>query len=162
MDRHPIPPERRRRFEAIIRIVDMFAYVVVFGSGVYAIAATPTTVVDELAGAEWLIPMWATLLLGGGVVGFAGRLSRRWMLEVPSTWLSFAGILIYFVVLGRFAFTSITATTAALMLLVALAFIVRRWAELQIFAIDPDQSDFRSRMAEALRRRTQDFPHRHR
>lgn len=161
MDRRPVPPERRRRFEAIIRIIDLVVYAAVAVGGVYALVGTPATVVDELRGALWLVVVWAGLLCVGGTVGFLGRLTRFWMLEVPATVLAFFGVLIYVVVIGRFAFTSITAAVAALLILVAMGMLARRWAELQIFATDPDAHDFRHRMAEALRRRTQDFPHRH-
>ncbi len=161
MDRHPIPPERRHRFEAVIRVIDLIVYAAVFIGGVYALIGTPATVADELRGAMWLVAVWAGLLCLGGLVGFVGRLSRFWMMEVPATVLAFFGILIYVVVLGRFAFTSITAAVAALLIVVAMGLVARRWAELQIFATDPDAHDFRSRMAEALRRRTQDFPRRH-
>lgn len=161
MDRHPIPTERRRRLEAGIRVIDMLIYFAVFVGGLYALFATPQTVIDELAGSMWLVAVWAGLLCLGGAVGFIGRLTRYWMFEMPSTWLVFAGILIYFVVLGRFTFTSVTAAVAALLVLVAMCAVARRWVELQIFATEPGKHDFRYRMAEALRRRTQDFPHRH-
>lgn len=160
MDRYPVPEERRRRFETGIRLIDLIVYAAVFGGGVYALIATPATVAAELHGAMWLIGVWSGLLCLGGAVGFVGRLTRFWMIEVPATVLAFAGILIYLVVLGRFAFTSVTAAVAALLVLVAMAMIARRWAELQIFATDPDRHDFRFRMAEALRRRTQNFPRR--
>lgn len=161
MDRHPVETPRRRRFEAVIRIIDLIVYAAVFAGGIYAITGTPKTVVDELAGAELLIWLWAGLLLAGGVVGFVGRFTRYWFLEVPATVLGFAGILIYLVVLGRSAFSSVTAAVATTFVLVALGMLARRWAELQIFATDPDATDFRSRMADALRRRTSNFVHRH-
>lgn len=160
MDRFPIPEERRHRFEAVIRIIDLIVYAAVGSGGVYALVATPATVAAELYGAMWLVGVWSALLCLGGLVGFIGRFSRFWMLEVPATVLAFFGILIYVVVLGRFAFTSITAAVAALLAVVAMGLVARRWAELQIFATDPGRHDFRSRMAEALRRRTQDFPRR--
>lgn len=160
MDRYPIPAERRRRFEGIIRGIDLVVYAAVFIGGLYALYATPATVSAELEGALWLVALWAGLLCSGGLVGFVGRLTRHWMLEAPATVLAFAGILIYVVVLGRFAFTSVTAAVAALLILVAMGMIARRWAELQIFATDPGRHDFRSRMAEVLRRRTANFPHR--
>ena len=161
MDRHPVEMPRRRRFEAVIRVIDLIVYAAVFASGIYAITGTPKTVADELVGAEWLIWLWAGLLLAGGAVGFVGRLTRYWFLEVPATVLAFAGILIYLVVLGRFAFSYVTAAVATTLVLVALGMVTRRWAELQIFATDPDATDFRSRMADALRRRTSNFVHRH-
>lgn len=162
MDRHPIPPERRRRYEALIRWIDLVAYLVVFIGGLYALYATPETITDELQGVMWLVGVWAAMLFTGGAVGFAGRLTRYWMLEVPATVIAFFGVVIYVVVLGRFAFTSVTAAVAALLIVVAGLMMARRWAELQIFATDPDAHDFRQRMAEIVRRRTQDFPHRHR
>ncbi|NLP82578.1 hypothetical protein HF576_01830 [Microbacterium sp. CFH 90308] len=161
MDKYPVPTTRRRRFEAIIRIIDLVVYAAVFAGGVYALTATPATVVDELDSAPWLVGVWAFLLLAGGGVGFTGRLLRRWMVEVPATVLAAFGILIYFVVLGRFAFASITSSVAVALVLVAMGLMIRRWAELQIFATDPDHNDFRSRMAEALRRKTPNFVQRH-
>lgn len=160
MDRTPVPPERRRRFEAIIRMIDLTVYLAVFVGGVYALTATPSVVTNDLDDQFWLVIVWSALLCLGGLVGFAGRLTRFWMLEAPATVLAFFGIAIYVVVLGRYAFTSVTAAVAALLIIVAGGMVARRWAELQIFASDPDRHDFRTRMAEALRRRTQDFPRR--
>lgn len=159
-DFEKVPKRRRRILEAIIRIIDLIVYVAVFTGGLYAIAATPASVVDELEGSEWMIPLWGALLLVGGLGGFLGRLTRYWFLEVPSTTLAFSGILIYFVVLGRFAFTSITAVVATTLVLVAMAAMVHRWAELQIFASEPGEDDFRSRVARIFRRRTQNYVHR--
>lgn len=156
MDRRPIEPARRKRFEAFIRIIDLIAYAAVFAGGIYALVATPITVFDELAGTG-LIYLWAGLLLLGGAAGFVGRLTRFWFPEMPATVLAFAGILIYFVVLGRYTFTSITAAVAATLVLVSMLVMARRWAELQIFATDPAAKDFRTRLADALRRRTQNF-----
>jgi hypothetical protein len=152
MDRYPIPASRRHRFEVVIRVIDLVVYSAVTVGGVYALIGTPASVVDELRGAEWLIIVWAFLLLVGGFVGLIGRALRRWMIEVPATVL---------VILGRFALASITSTVATVLVLVAAGVMLRRWAELQIFSTDPDHEDFRSRVADALRRRTPNFAHRH-
>lgn len=154
----PVPAARRRRFEAVIRVIDVVVYAAVLVGGVYALIGPPQSIVDELVGAEWLIVVWAVLLITGGAVGFVGRLCRWWMVETPATVLAFAGILIYLVVLGRFTFTSITAAVATTLILVALGMTARRWAELQIFATDPAGTEFKVRLANALRRRTTDFP----
>ena len=161
MDRYPVSQRRRRAYEAIIRVIDLATYFAVFLGGIYAIVGTPASIADELVGWEWLIGLWSALLIIGGGVGFIGRLSRRWMVEVPATVLAFFGIVIYVAVLGRFAFTSITAVVALLLIIVAALVMLRRWAELQIFSTDPQHPDFRSRVAEALRRRTNDFVQRH-
>lgn len=161
MERLPIPPRIRHRYEAIIRVIDLITYFAVFVGGVYALVGTPNSVVDELAGWEWVIVLWAFLLLLGGSAGFWGRLTRWWMVEVPATVLAFFGIAIYFLVLGRFAFASITSAVAVSLVAVAMLVMVRRYAELQIFATEPG-TDFRTRVAAALRRRTADVVRRHR
>ncbi|QHF24092.1 hypothetical protein GTU73_08765 [Rathayibacter sp. VKM Ac-2804] len=155
MDRYPIPDEKRRRLESFIRIIDMVIYLAIVAGGVYALFFTPTTVQVELAGWEWLIGVWSLLLLIGGGVGFIGRLTRYWVLEVPAAPAAVFGILIYLVILGRTAFTSITAAVATTLVFVAMLVMIRRYVELQIFASDPTHLDFQSRVAEALRRRTQ-------
>lgn len=160
MDRRPVPPEVRHRYERVIRWIDLITYLLVVGGGVYALVATPNSIVDELVGWEWVIGLWAGMLLLGGSAGFLGRITRRWMVEVPATVLSAFGILIYFVVLGRFAFASITSAVAVALVGVAMLVMARRYAELQIFASEPG-TDFRTRAAEALHRRTADFVRRH-
>lgn len=157
MDRRPVEVSRRLRYEAFIRILDLIAYAAVIAGGCFAVIGTPGTIAAELAGFEWLVYLWASLMLGGGAAGFLGRLLRYWFPEAPATWLGFFGWLIYFVVLGRHAFTSIGAAVATCAVLVAMVLLVRRWAELQIFATDPDAHDLRTRVADALRRRTQNF-----
>ncbi len=161
MDRRPVETARRHRYESLIRVIDLIAYATVLIIGVYAMFFTPPSVYGELAGVKWLVWLWSGLLLAGGIVGFVGRSARYWFLEVPSTVLAFTGLLIYFVVLGRFAFSSVGAAVAAGCALVSVLLMARRWAELQIFATDPDATDFKTRMADALRRRTSDFVHRH-
>ena len=161
MDRRPVPAKVRQLWESVIRYIDLVTYIAVFIGGVYAIVGTPNSIVDELIGWEWVIGLWAALLLSGGAVGYAGRLTRWWMLEAPATVLSFFGIVIYFIVLGRFAFTSITSAVAVTLVCVAMLVMVRRYAELQIFASEPN-TDLRHRLAEMLQRRTQNFPRRHR
>jgi hypothetical protein len=155
MDRFPVSAEKRRRLEALIRVIDMIIYLAIIAGGVYALFYTPASVQTELAGWDWLIGVWASLLLAGGVLGFLGRLTRYWVLEVPATPAGVFGILIYLVILGRTAFTSVTAAVATTLVFVAMAVLVRRYVELQIFASDPSNKDFQTRLAEMLRRRTQ-------
>lgn len=148
---------RRERFEGVVRIVDLVIYAITVACGFYAVLATPMSVVDVLTGAEWLVGLWAALLLVGGTVGFIGRLSRYWMVEIPGTVLAFAGMMIYFVMLGRFAFTSITASVASGMVLATSLVMFRRWIELQIFSSEPGDGSLGVRLAFALRRRTTNF-----
>lgn len=161
MERFPIPTHRRRLYEGAIRVLDLIVYVLVFAGGLYALWATPQSVVDEFVGWEWLIGVWAGFLLAGGLVGFAGRAARFWMIETPATIASFFGVLIYLIVLGRFTFTSITAAVAAALVAVAMLVMLRRWLELQIFGTQPGL-DLRGRLLDAATRRTADVAHRHR
>lgn len=156
----PPPPEKRRVLEALIRIIDLVIYIAVSAGGLFALIATPTSVQNELTGWEWLIPMWGWMLMLGGLGGFAGRLTRYWIIEVPSLPLAGVGIAIYFLVLGRTAFSNALAVVATMLILAAFLMIVRRYVELQIFATEPDDRDFKSRLAAMLRRRTRDVVHR--
>lgn len=161
MERLPVSPKVRHFWESAIRYIDLIVYLAMFIGGVYALVGTPNSVVAGLAGWEWVIALWAALLLVGGSAGFVGRLTRWWMIEVPATVLAMFGVLIYFIVLGRFAFASITSAVAVTLVCVAMLVMARRYAELQIFASEPG-TDFRTRAANALRRRTSDFVRRHR
>lgn len=154
MDRHPIPPERRRRFEALIRLIDLTAYSAVFVGGIWALVFTPDSVTLELSGWPGLIVVWAVLLLAGGGAGFLGRLTRYWVIEVPATVAALFGILIYFVILGQTVFRSVTAAVAAVLVLVAMLLMLRRYLELQIFSTEPDERRFPDRVAAMFRRRT--------
>lgn len=159
MDKRPVDPKRRRRLEAGIRVIDLVVYGAVFLSGVYAVAAPPDTIGGALAGAEVLIVLWSALLLGGGLVGFVGRLTRYWLVETPATVASAFGIAIYLTVLGQYAFSSPTVTVATALFVVALGFMVRRWLELQIFSTEPG-AHWRARLQEALHRRTRNVVYR--
>ncbi|SDG21314.1 hypothetical protein [Microbacterium sp. 77mftsu3.1] len=154
MERHPVPPNKRRVLEAFIRIIDIVAYGIVIIGGLYAALFTPTSVVEGLASAEWLVPMWATFLLAGGVGGAVGRITRIWILEPPALVLGIAGVAIYFIVLGNTLFESVTAGVATSLVFYAGIQMLRRYVELQIFGTDPDVHGFADRIAEALRRRT--------
>jgi len=128
---------RQRILEAAVRVLDLIVYATVFVGGAYALATPPNTVVDSLEGYEWLVTIWAILLLVGGLVGFVGRLTRYWLVESPATIAAATGITIYVVVLAQYTFLSITAAVATTLAIVAGAFMVRRWMELQIFASEP-------------------------
>lgn len=150
----PIPmPRRQRALSHAVRIIDLIVYAVVFVGGLYAIATPPDTVVDVLEHYEWLAIVWAILLVGGGLVGFIGRLTRYWLVENPATIAASSGILIYVVILYQYTFTSITAAVATALALVACGFMIRRWLELQIFATEPHRPRT-ERLLDAMKRRT--------
>ncbi len=154
MDRHTVPDKKRLLLEAVIRIIDIVAYFIIFVGGCYALFWTPESVQNELSGAEWLVPMWASFLLVGGGLGMVGRISRIWVLEPPADVAAIVGAAIYFVVLGGTLFQSVTAGVATALVFYAMIQMFRRYIELQIFGTDPNVHGFTDRIAEALRRRT--------
>lgn len=156
MDKAPVAPEKRRVLEALIRITDLVIYAAVAVGGVFAFIAPPPTVQSELVGWEWLIPVWGAMLVVGGLGGFAGRLSRYWIVEVPALPFAGIGIGVYFLVLGTTATVTPFTTVAAMIILAAMLNVLRRYLELQIFASEPDDQHIRARVAAMLRRRTRD------
>lgn len=151
----PVPTRRRGFVEGMIRVTDLAVYAATAIAGLYAVAATPTSVEAELGQNPFLIWLWGGLLIVGGTAGFLGRLTRRWMAEAPATLLAMAGTLIYVIILGRLALTSITATVAVIFAATATALMFRRWSELQLFATTG--KDTKSAWLAALNRKTADF-----
>ncbi len=156
MDRIPVAPEKRRLLEGLIRVIDLVIYAAVAVGGLYALIAPPPSIQTELNGWEWLIPVWGSLLIVGGLGGFIGRLSRFWIIEVPSLPFAGIGIGVYFLVLGTTATVTPFTTVAAMLILAAMLIMLRRYLELQIFATEPDDQDLRARVAAMLRLRTRD------
>lgn len=158
MERYPIPPKKRQVLEFIIRVLDMVVYVLVFFGGIYALWFTPTTIIKELVGWEWLILVWAGLLLIGGLLGLIGRASTIWILEPPADIAAAMGALIYAVVLGRTAFTTPLSTVAFCLVMVAFLAIVRRYVELHLFGSNPSARGVRSKWEDILTRRIPNVP----
>ena len=154
MERFPVPERKRRRLEATIRIIDIVAYSIIFIGGCCALFWTPDSVQRELAGWEWMVPVWAAFLLIGGSMGMVGRVTRIWILEPPADVAAIVGAAIYFVILGNTMFQSVTAGVATALVFYAMIQMFRRYIELQIFGTDPNVHSFTDRIAETLRRRT--------
>ena len=152
----PVPIRRRSFIEGMIRVIDLGVYGATTIAGLYAVVATPGAIEEGLGQESLLIWLWGGLLLIGGLVGFLGRLARRWMVEAPATILALAGMLIYFAVLARVAFTSVTFMVGAIFAAIASVLMIRRWAELQLFATNG--KDVKSQWKAALARKTSDFP----
>lgn len=150
----PSTNDSRRFKESLIRVVDHIAYATVFAAGIFALWFTPDSVNLALAGFRWLIIVWGCLLLGGGVLGFAGRLSRIWVVELPGTTLGIAGAAIYFVVLGTSALQLTSALVAATLVLCMMLLLIRRYIELQIFTSEPGDRTWSERIRRAMKRRT--------
>lgn len=148
--------DRRRLKEATIRVIDIITYAAVFAGGIFALHFTPDSALLLLDGWSWVIVLWATLLIVGGALGFIGRCTRVWAIEVPGTGAGIAGALIYAVVLANAAAHSPTALVAETLVIISTLTLARRYIELQIFTTEPGSKSFPERLAIALRRRTAD------
>jgi hypothetical protein len=158
----PHANERRRAKEAIIRVIDMVVYLFALASGIFALAVPPDTIKEQLTGFEWLGVAWGTLLIVAGFLGFLGRLSRYWVIEVPGTVAAIAGQAVYILVLAVTAPGSPTAWVALCMIIGAALALIRRYIELQIFTTDPEVKTLVERLESALQRRTTDTAGQHR
>jgi hypothetical protein len=159
MDKIPVPTRRRTILETAIRIVDLVVYFGLFLGGVWLAIAPSGDVTGALHGHQWLMVVWAAFLLGGGLVGFVGRLTRFWMVENPGTVAAAFGSLIFLVVLTPYVFASFLVAVTYAFVLTAFCFMVRRWLELQLFGTEPTH-DWRGRWLAAMHRRTQNVvPH---
>lgn len=158
----PTINDSRRVKEAIIRVIDIITYAAVLAGGFFAVKFTPDSVLQLLHGWEWVIYLWAGLLILGGVLGFIGRLTRIWAIEVPGTGAGIAGALIYSVVLANVATMTPTVWVAETLVIIATLTLLRRYIELQIFTTEPGAKSFTDRLAAAIRRRTTDTVGRHR
>lgn len=158
----PRANERRRAKEAIIRVIDMIVYLFAVASGIFALTVPPDTIREQLAGFEWLGIAWGTLLIVAGALGFLGRLSRFWIIEVPGTVTAIAGQLVYVLVLSVTAPGSPTAWVALCMIVGSTLALVRRYIELQIFTTDPEVKTLIERLESAIQRRTSDTAGQHR
>lgn len=154
MQRLPVEPRKRRVIEMTIRVFDILIYAAVVAGGVYALFFTPNTILRELTGWEWMIPIWAGFLLVGGGLGLFARISTIWIFEQAATIASFVGIAMYLIVLGTTAFTSITAAVATALVFVAALGVARRFLELQLFGSDPTHTSFITKLEDAWHRRT--------
>lgn len=158
----PRDNESRRAKEATIRIIDLIVYIFVIGSGIFALTVPPDTIQRWLAGWEWVALMWGWLLIVAGSLGFIGRLTRVWAIELPGPIAAVFGQAIYVLVLAATAFTSATAWVALCMIVGACFALLRRYIELLIFTTDPEAKTLTDRLVAALQRRTANVAGRHR
>jgi hypothetical protein len=146
--------DRRKIKEALIRIVDLLAYAAVFLGGVGAFLYTPATVKSALYGFPWLIITWGVLLVVGGFLGFVGRLTRIWVIEIPGASAGFFGSAMYFVILGLASMRLPTAVVAVSLVACMMFLLGRRYLELQILTSEPGDVGFTQKLRAILRRRT--------
>jgi hypothetical protein len=146
--------ESRKFKEALIRVIDILAYLTVLYGGIGAIYALPLSVDMALRRFHWLIVVWIVFLIVGGSFGAIGRFSRVWIVELLGAGAGMIGSAIYFVILSAAALDGLTALVASSLVLCLGWLMLRRYVELQIFTSEPGEKSFAQRIAEILRRRT--------
>jgi len=158
----PRTNESRRAKEAAIRVIDLVVYLFAAAAGVFALTVTPDSIRHQLAGFEWIGVGWGILLVLAGSLAFVGRLTRYWLPEVVGAVFAITGEVVYLIVLGATAFTSVTAWVAICMIVGAMLAMVRRYVELQIFTTDPEVKTLPERLEAMLQRRTSNVAGEHR
>ena len=149
-----IDDRRRHVREIAIRIIDIITYAAVFSGGIFVLHFTPDSAEILLVNWPWVITLWSGLMITGGVLGFIGRITRIWAIEVPGTGAGIAGALIYAVVLGNAAIVNTTAFVAVTLVIIATLTLLRRYIELQIFTTEPGAKSLSERFVIAFKRRT--------
>lgn len=146
--------QRRIWWERLIWFVDMVSYIALGVAGVTT-AVQASSYVRETVQIPWVILLWAILIGVGGVVGFIGRLSRIWAIEIGANVLAAWGAFLYALILLP-AVAAGSSVAALAIVLVGWGAMVRRYAELRIFTSDPrSATPFTARrLEEVLRRRT--------
>lgn len=150
----PQVSQRNRRWELLIWIIDLASYAFLGASGVIALFFTSDFVLKEV---KWTaaIVVWGCLLLGGGIAGFLGRLTRRWWVELLGNVAAASGAAVYVIIIVSAIITNGSTMVLLAFVLVAFLMMLRRYAELQIFTSDPGLGTFTSRVLFLLRRRTE-------
>ena len=149
-----IDAHRRHVREATIRVIDIITYAATFAGGLFVLHFTPDSAQALLSEWAWVVGLWGGLMITGGALGFIGRLTRIWAIEVPGTGAGIAGALIYAVVLANAAISNNTAFVAVTLVIVATLTLLRRYIELQIFTTEPGAKSLAERFVNALKRRT--------
>lgn len=152
-----IPPRAthvqvRRRWERLIWIIDMLAYLFIAVAGL-DVMLHPSGYLVEVVPSSAIITGWSIMLMIGGVGAFAGRLSRIWAIEYTANVLAGWGATLYLLVLMPAVFVGELVGTFAITI-ITIGFMVRRYAELRIFINEPGLDSFRSRLDAVIRRRT--------
>jgi hypothetical protein len=151
---------RKLHWERAIWLIDLTAYLLVCIAGLFA-AFDSSVYVVSVVQVPWVIWLWGSLLVGGGLFAFIGRLTRVWALEFFANVWAAAGAVLYAIILVP-AVASGSSVAVFALVLVAWLFMLRRYAELKIFTSEPGLDTFRKRLDRALRLRTRNVVDRER
>jgi lysylphosphatidylglycerol synthetase-like protein (DUF2156 family) len=141
----------------LIKLIDVTIGLACIVAGVFAIIATPATVLSEVD-APPVIVLWGILLVAGGFASALGRLTGVWILETAGIAGAAFGAIIYILLVGSAVDEQNGVITALCLIIVALLGMLRRYIELQIFLSEGRGRGILKRMAEILATRTPRHP----
>jgi hypothetical protein len=150
---HAAARRRRARLEALLKSVDVGVAVVAIAAGIFAVAATPPSIVREVS-VPFLVWFWGLTLMVGGIAAGAGRISGIWILETSGIMSMATGTFMYLAVVSTALRKEPGVAVPLGLIVIALLAMLRRYVELQLFLSDPDDKGFWSRVNELVHQRT--------
>jgi hypothetical protein len=145
-----IATRRRRITNAALRVIDTAVGIAAFAAGVFALVATPPTILREVQW-PWLVFVWAGLLILGGAALAFGRITGIWLFETTGIAAAAFGLAIYVVVVSTAIPREPGVLVATVLLFLGLLLMGRRYVELQEFTSEWGRLGPVERMQEALR-----------
>lgn len=147
----PTPNSRRRALlDGILKTIDVTVGLVALVAGVFALIASPPTIVREVS-LPFLVVLWGVLLIAGGFSSALGRLTGVWILETAGIAGAASGALIYLAVVSTAIRDELGVVVAVCLILIALLAMVRRYVELQIFLSEPNEPGVLNRLLGLLK-----------
>lgn len=143
---------RRRVTHLALRVIDTFVGVGAFAAGVFALVATPPTILREVQW-PWLVFVWAGLLILGGASLAFGRITGVWLFETAGIAAGAFGLAIYIVVVSTAIPREPGVIVATILLFLGLLLMGRRYVELQEFTSEWGRLGPVERLQDALRMR---------
>lgn len=148
-----IRSRRKEILEGLLRAIDVTVGMLAMVAGIFALAATPPTILREVTIPQ-LVWLWGGLLIVGGFAAALGRIIGLWIFETSGIAAMAFGTAIYAVVLSQVIHDELGVIVAAALITIALLLMARRYVQLQIFTSEPDERGWLSRVVTVLTRRT--------
>lgn len=144
---------RRKVADVTLEVIDVGVGVFAFAMGIFALNATPPSILREV---QWppLVWLWALLLIVGGLGLAVGRLAGIWLAQTSGIAAASFGLAIYIVVVSSAAASELGVLVAVGGLAIALALMIRRYVDLQEFTSEWGRLSPVERWRQALKLRT--------
>lgn len=155
-DSHEISERNLRRraiLDGITKAIDVMVGAVAIIAGIYALVATPPSIIREVS-LPFLVVFWGYALILGGVAALLGRLTEIWLLETSGIAATATGTLIYLAVVSTAIANELGVVVAVALILIALLSLARRYVELQKFLAEPEHPGVLGKISNLIRLRT--------